>query len=170
MIRIAGVKIRELLVSEAGLHGSSFNPGQIWNLNVLYIKKLKFFTYTTVPLFLFTLYLVVYVENVSRLLRRIYNIVCYNLVVLSCRKKIGVIEDNAKCRHPKNLQVKGLCSRCFSVWGPEPHTPPIQYTYSHRKGGRGKSWTREKVREATVHKAGSKIPTWLTVSSVYKLW
>ncbi len=37
------------------------------------------------------------------------------------------------------------------------------------KGG-GESWTREKVRGATVHKAGSKIPTWLTVSSVYKLW
>jgi hypothetical protein len=28
--------------------------------------------------------------------------------------------------------------------------------------------TREKVRGATVHKAGSKIPTWLTVSAVYK--
>jgi hypothetical protein len=38
-----------------------------------------------------------------------------------------------------------------------------------RKGGGG-SWTREKVRGATVHKAGSKIPTWLTVSPVYKLW
>ncbi len=30
--------------------------------------------------------------------------------------------------------------------------------------------TREKVRGATVHKAGSKISTWLTVSPVYKLW
>ncbi len=39
----------------------------------------------------------------------------------------------------------------------------IQYTYSHWEGGRGQSWTREKVREATVHKAGSKIPTRLTV-------
>jgi hypothetical protein len=29
---------------------------------------------------------------------------------------------------------------------------------------------REKVRMAIVHKAGSKIPTWLTVSLVYKLW
>ncbi len=42
----------------------------------------------------------------------------------------------------------------------------IQYTYSHRKGG-GKSWTREKVRGAIVHKAGLKIPIWLTVSPVY---
>ncbi len=45
----------------------------------------------------------------------------------------------------------------------------IQYTYSHREGGWGWSWTREKVRGATVHKAGSKI-TCLTVSLIYKLW
>ncbi len=31
-------------------------------------------------------------------------------------------------------------------------------------------WTREKARGAIVHKAGSKIPTWLTVSPVYKLY
>ncbi len=55
------------------------------------------------------------------------------------------------------------------VWGPQPHTTPhtlctcTQYTYSHRKEG-GESWTREKVIGATVHKAGWKIPTWLTVS------
>jgi hypothetical protein len=34
----------------------------------------------------------------------------------------------------------------------------IQYTYSHREG-KGGELTREKVRGATVHKAGSKIPT-----------
>jgi hypothetical protein len=34
---------------------------------------------------------------------------------------------------------------------------------------KGGELTREKVRGATVHEAGSKIPTWLTVSSVYKL-
>ncbi len=39
--------------------------------------------------------------------------------------------------------------------------------YSHREGG--KSWTREKVRGATVHKAESKIPTWLIVTPVYKI-
>ncbi len=38
----------------------------------------------------------------------------------------------------------------------------ILYTYSHREGG-GEKWTRDKVRGATVHKAGSKILTWLTV-------
>jgi hypothetical protein len=87
----------------------------------------------------------------------------------SCRK-IRLIEGNAKCRHLKSLLLKGLFGRCLSVWGPEPHTPPnpytlytcIQYTYSaysHTEGGGGKSWTKDKVRGATVHKAGSKIPT-----------
>ncbi len=37
-----------------------------------------------------------------------------------------------------------------------------------RRGGGG--LTREKVRGARVHKAGSKIPPWLTVSPVYKLY
>jgi hypothetical protein len=37
------------------------------------------------------------------------------------------------------------------------------------KGERGGRWTREKVTGAMVHKAGSKIPTWLTESPVYKL-
>ncbi len=67
------------------------------------------------------------------------------------RRKIWLIESNAKCRHLKKWPEKGLCSRYLSVWGQE-------------------SWTRDKVRETTVHKAGSKIQTWLTVSSVYKLW
>ncbi len=40
----------------------------------------------------------------------------------------------------------------------------------HMEGGRGESWTREKVKGATAHKAGSKRPTYLTVSPVYKLW
>ncbi len=35
---------------------------------------------------------------------------------------------------------------------------------------RGESGAREKVRGLTVHKDGSKIPIWLTVSPVYKLW
>ncbi len=70
----------------------------------------------------------------------------------------------------KNLPVKGLCGRCLSGWGPEPHNPPTHahtvYVYTvyvliytnTRKWG---MWdqTREKVRGATVHKTGSKIPT-----------
>ncbi len=33
----------------------------------------------------------------------------------------------------KNLPVKGLCGKCLSVWGPEPHCPPplhIIYVYA----------------------------------------
>jgi hypothetical protein len=81
-------------------------------------------------------------------------------------KKMGLIEGNAKCCHLKNLPVKGLCGRCLSVWGAEPHAPlPTVYVYTvylFTRGG-GESWTREKVRGATVHKAGSKMSTWLTV-------
>ncbi len=50
----------------------------------------------------------------------------------------------------------GLCGRCLSVWGPEPHTLPpytlVQWVHVQYGGG-GKSWTREKVRGATIHKA-----------------
>ncbi len=72
----------------------------------------------------------------------------------------------------KNWPVKWLCGRCLFVWGPEFHTPPpfthcirvyVQSTCSHREGG-GESWSSEKVRGATVHKAGSRILTCLTGS------
>ncbi len=43
------------------------------------------------------------------------------------------------------------------------------YLFTQGRGG-GESWTRETVSGATVQKAGSTIPTWLTVSPVYKLW
>ncbi len=36
-------------------------------------------------------------------------------------------------------------------------------------GGRGECWIREKVRGATIQGRVGEIPTWLTVSSVYKL-
>jgi hypothetical protein len=77
-----------------------------------------------------------------------------------------------------DLQIQGLCGKCFTVWGPEPQIPPlhtvlytcIQYTYSLFTQGRGggwESWTRENGRratqESTDHKAGLKIPTWLNV-------
>ncbi len=52
-------------------------------------------------------------------------------------------DTKAKCRHLKKL----TCS-----------------LYTERGG---ESWAIEKVRGATVHKAGSKIPTCLTVSPVY---
>jgi hypothetical protein len=40
----------------------------------------------------------------------------------------------------------------------QPHTVCIYCTSTQGRGG-GESWTRERVRGATVHKAGSKIPT-----------
>jgi hypothetical protein len=44
------------------------------------------------------------------------------------------------------------------------------YEYLFTQGrGKGGELTREMVRGATVHKAGSKMPTLLTVSPVYKL-
>jgi hypothetical protein len=56
-----------------------------------------------------------------------------------------------------------------------PYPPPLHtvylytvYLFTHGKGEGGKL-TRETVGGATVHKAGWKIPTGLTVSAVYKL-
>ncbi len=72
---------------------------------------------------------------------------------------------------------KGLSGKYLSVWGPEPHNPfpytlymcnqvTVYLLFTPRRGGEGESWTREKGRGATVHKAGSKKPPWLIVSSV----
>ncbi len=75
----------------------------------------------------------------------------------------------------KKLTCKGTLRQVFICLRPRTlYHPPytlytcIQYTFSHREGG--ESWTREKVRGPTVHKAGSKIQTWLTLSPVYKLF
>jgi hypothetical protein len=44
------------------------------------------------------------------------------------------------------------------------------YLFTQGRGERvGGELTRENVTGAIVHKAGEKIPTWLTVSPVYKL-
>jgi hypothetical protein len=93
-------------------------------------------------------------------------------------EQIRLPEGNAKCCHLKQFTCKDTLRQvfiCLRPRTPYPPSPPytlyVQYTYSHREGGRrGESWTREKVREATVHKAGSKIPIWLTLSPVNKLW
>jgi hypothetical protein len=93
------------------------------------------------------------------------------------RRKIRLIEFNAKCRHLKKLTLKWLCGRCLSVWGPEPHTTPytlymcIQYMYlfTQGKGEGGDSWTREKIRGATVYstKLGRKYQhDWLCLQSI----
>ncbi len=89
-------------------------------------------------------------------------------------RKIRLIECNAKCRYLKSLPVKGLCGRCFFCLSPPPllwpHIPQLthcirEYSILIHKGKerRGGQLTREKVR-------GAKIPTWLTVSPVYKLY
>jgi hypothetical protein len=53
----------------------------------------------------------------------------------------------------------------------QPPPPPTHHvsgysigTYSHREGGRGGDGTTQKVRGATIHKAGKK-----SVSPIYKL-
>ncbi len=57
------------------------------------------------------------------------------------------------------------------IWSPTGlNTPPPLIPATHctltQGRGEGESWTREKVRGAIVHRAGSEIPTWLTL---YKL-
>ncbi len=72
----------------------------------------------------------------------------------------------------KNLPVKVLGGRCFSVWGPR--SPPVTHcmntyhcTYSHREGGGGVRWTSEKVRGALLHKRGWKYQhDWLYLQSI----
>jgi hypothetical protein len=61
------------------------------------------------------------------------------------RRKILLIECNAKCRYLKNLLVKGLCGRFYLSEAPTPPmTPPvysaplhIEYVYTVFTQGRG---------------------------------
>jgi len=60
------------------------------------------------------------------------------------RRKIRPIEDNAKCRHQRKLNWEGTLRQVFICLRPRtPPNPPytlytcVQYTYSHREGGRG---------------------------------
>ncbi len=40
------------------------------------------------------------------------------------------IRRQCKMSSSKNIRpVKGLCGNCLSVWGPEPHTPPLHTVY-----------------------------------------
>ncbi len=74
----------------------------------------------------------------------------------------------------KNWPVKVLGGRFLSVRDPLPpmtsYSPPpytVYVTYT-REGGGGEL-TREKVSGTNAPQSRSKIPTWLTVSPVYKL-
>ncbi len=80
--------------------------------------------------------------------------------IVGGHRKTRLIEDNAKCHHLKELTYKGNLRQMFILlWPRSPSLPPhtiyvyTVYLFTH---GRGESWTREKVREATVHKVGSK--------------
>jgi hypothetical protein len=67
------------------------------------------------------------------------------------RRKIRLIESNAKCHYLKQLTSKGTLRHVFSMseapsppmtpYPPPPYTlctcTCIQYTYSHREGGKG---------------------------------
>jgi hypothetical protein len=72
-------------------------------------------------------------EKADRLLYKFYD---------SHRRKLRLIEGNAKCHHLKTLTCKGtsrkvfICLRPINLL-PLPYTlyTCIQYTYSHREGG-----------------------------------
>jgi hypothetical protein len=64
----------------------------------------------------------------------------------------------------KNLSVKGLCGSFVYLSEAQSPIPPFTHCilYNiliHTGKVEGGSWTREKARGATVHKAGSKTPT-----------
>ncbi len=66
------------------------------------------------------------------------------------------------CLRPRtpNPPFHTVCIRVYSI-----------HIHTGKGGGGGReSSTRKKVRGATVHKAGSKMPIWLTLSPLYKLW
>jgi hypothetical protein len=74
------------------------------------------------------------------LIRRQFNDAYRTKILVSewcSRRKIRLIECNAKCRYLKNWPVKGLCGRCF-ITTPQLHTF-IQSTFSHREGGGGRA-------------------------------
>jgi hypothetical protein len=72
------------------------------------------------------------------------------------------------CHHLKKFTFKGTLRQVFiCLW------PRNILIHTGTGGGGREIWIREKGekgRGATVHQAGSKIPTWLNISPVYKLW
>jgi hypothetical protein len=73
----------------------------------------------------------------------------------------------------KTFRKVFICLRPRTPYPPPLHTVYVYtvYLFTHWKGagGGGEELNQREGRKATVHKAGSKIPTLLTVSSVYKL-
>ncbi len=90
------------------------------------------------------------------------------------RRKIRIIESNAKYRHLKKLTCKGtlrlefICLKPRTPYIPLTHYIRVYCIFIHTGKGRGvERWTREKGKGATGesadHKFGLKIPTWLSV-------
>jgi hypothetical protein len=109
----------------------------------------------------------------------VYHLSTLRFVTHDIELKMRAVEGNAKW-HLKNWPVKGLCGMCLSVWGPEPHTPPpplhtvyvnTVYLFTQGRGGGGRvepeGMKEKRDGRATVHKARSKIPTWLSGSPVH---
>ncbi len=84
------------------------------------------------------------------------------------RRKIRLIESNAKCRYLRKLTCKGTLRQVFYLSeAPSPHMTPyppsplhtvyvyIVYFFTQGRGGGGEL-TSEKVSWAIVHKAGLK--------------
>ncbi len=109
----------------------------------------------------------IFLKSAAELLR-LYKYVKTNSLF---RRNIWFIDGNAKCHQLEKLTCKVTLRQVFICLRPRISYPTplytlhtcIQSTCSHREGG-GESWSSEKVRGATVHKAGSKILTCLTGS------
>jgi hypothetical protein len=90
---------------------------------------------------------------------------------------VSMHQISIKTPNPK-WPVKVLGVRYLSVCGPlhYPILPPLHTEYVctvnlfTQGRGEGGELTREKVRGARASQSRSKIPTWLTVSLVYKLY
>jgi serine/threonine protein kinase len=93
------------------------------------------------------------------------------------RRRIRLIEGNTKCRHLKKFTCKGLCGRCLSVWGPEPHIPPLHtvhvYTvyniliHTGKRGGGGRVQRERRLEGQQFTKLGRKYQhEWLYLQSI----
>ncbi len=93
------------------------------------------------------------------------------------RRKIRLVESNAKCRYLKKLTCKGTSRQVFNLSeAPSPPIPPYSPPSTHcirvYKFTRGR-WgvpNKKKDYRGNISQSRSKISTWLTVSPVYKLY
>ncbi len=89
------------------------------------------------------------------------------------RRRIKLIEDNAKCRHRNKMTCKGTLRHVFiCLWTRTPYPPPLHtITFIHyivllihtRKGGGGRVEPERRL-EGQQFISWPKISTWLTAS------